>query len=61
MAGTAQIHTDIVVGEDLYGVSVHELESRIVILKSEISRIEAELTKKRTERSEAEHLFGTKP
>ena len=49
---------NVTVGDDLYGVSVAELEERIVILQEEIVRTEAALTKKRSELSEAETLFA---
>ena len=46
------------IGEDLYGISIHELEARILILRDEISRIDSELDKKKRERSDADNLFG---
>ncbi len=46
------------VGDDLYGVSVKELELRIDILTGEIERTRAALTKKSAELSEAETLFA---
>lgn len=46
------------VGDDLYGVSVKELEVRIAILTSEIERSREALAKKRAEMSEAETLFA---
>lgn len=49
---------NVTVGDDLYGVSVAELSERIEILKAEILRTEAALTKKRAELSEAETLFA---
>lgn len=49
---------DFSIGDDLYGVSIDELQERITILKDEISRIEAELDKKKRERSAADNLFG---
>ncbi len=52
--------TDFVIGEDLYGVSVVELELRMGVLEGEIARIEQELTKKQAERSAAEKLFAQK-
>ena len=48
------------VGDDLYGVSVSELEQRIEILKAEIERSQAALDKKQVELSEAETLFAPK-
>lgn len=53
-----QSETDFTIGEDLYGISVDELSQRITVLKSEISRIEGELAKKRAERDAAESVFG---
>ncbi len=44
-------------GEDLYGLSVHELQQRIEDYRSEIIRLEAELAKKTSERSAADALF----
>jgi len=49
---------DFKLGEDLYGVSIHELESRIELLTDEISRLQAELEKKAEEKTAAEKLFG---
>jgi len=46
------------VGDDLYGVSVKELELRIDILKREIERTRSALSKKSAELSEAETLFA---
>lgn len=46
------------IGEDLYGVSVAELESRIGLLNAEITRIEAELAKKQQELDAAQQLFS---
>lgn len=53
--------TDFTIGEDLYGVSVAELELRIGLLETEISRIKAELAKKQVELSAADKLFAQKP
>jgi len=47
-------------GEDLYGLSVHELEQRIESYGVEITRLKAELVKKSSERSAADALFGKK-
>jgi len=46
------------VGDDLYGISVKELEMRITMLTGEIDRTRAALTKKSAELSEAETLFA---
>ena len=51
--------TPIVVGEDLYGISVAELEERIRILRLEIVRIENELGRKQTEMNAAHDIFKT--
>lgn len=51
---------NVTVGDDLYGVSVSELEARIEILRAEVIRTETALTKKRAELSEAETLFSPK-
>ena len=51
---------EIVVGEDLYGLSIDELDERISMLKSEILRLEREKQVKKQERAEAEQLFGPK-
>ena len=48
------------IGEDLYGVSVEELNERLGVLKAEISRIEGELTKKSADLSAADMLFKPK-
>lgn len=50
--------TDFAIGEDLYGVSIAELQARIGILKDEIIRIEMELAKKQSDLNAAENLFG---
>ena len=52
--------TEVQIGEDLYGISIDELEARILILKSEINRLEHELRKKKQERNAAENLFAPK-
>lgn len=51
----------ITLGDELYGQSVHELETRIIALKREVVRVETELDKKRQERHAADNLFGPKP
>ncbi len=48
------------IGENLYGLSLYELEARIVAYRTEITRLEAELKKKSTERSAADALFAQK-
>lgn len=47
-------------GEDLYGLSVKELQSRIEIYRLEIERLGVELKKKEGERSAADLLFKPK-
>jgi uncharacterized small protein (DUF1192 family) len=47
----------ITVGANLELLSVVELEERIVALKSEIERVEAELTTKRARQQAAQSLF----
>ena len=49
----------IVIGEDLYGVSVAELAERIAILREEIVRCENELGKKQGEMDAAHGIFKT--
>ena len=44
--------------EDLYGLSLHELEQRIAAYQAEIERLQRELAKKGSERSAADRLFG---
>jgi len=48
-------------GEDLYGLSVSELDERITIYQSEITRLEAERVKKQAESDAAHAIFGKKP
>ena len=55
-----QSETAFEIGEDLYGVSVAELNTRLGVLRNEISRIELELTKKSDELSAADLLFKPK-
>ena len=55
-----QSETLFQIGEDLYGVSVDELNERLSVLKAEISRIELELTKKSADLSAADLLFKPK-
>lgn len=49
---------DFTIGEDPYGISVAELDSRIVLLKAEIHRIETELAKKQKDLNAAQQLFS---
>ena len=55
-----QSETTFQIGEDLYGVSVDELNERLSVLKAEILRIELELTKKSADLSAADLLFKPK-
>lgn len=48
------------VGEDLYGLSLYELEQRISLYQDEITRLKTEMSKKSEERSAADALFKTK-
>jgi len=50
-----------IAGEDLYGLSVSELDERIAIYKSEIIRLEAERVKKQAESEAAHAIFDKKP
>ncbi len=55
-----QSETMFQIGEDLYGVSVEELNIRLAILKTEMSRIAAEIDKKSADLSAADLLFKPK-
>ncbi len=55
-----QSETLFQIGEDLYGISVDELNSRLSVLKGEIKRIELELAKKTADLSAADLLFKPK-
>ena len=55
-----QSETMFQIGDDLYGISVDELNTRLSVLKDEISRIELELSKKSAELSAADLLFKPK-
>ena len=48
------------IGDDFYGLSVHELETRIVVYTSEIERLRSELDKKTREKTAADALFSKK-
>lgn len=47
----------ITIGEDLSGLSIAELEHRIEALRSEITRVDGELQKKRAHEAAASALF----
>ncbi len=47
----------IVIGEELSGLSIAELEHRIAALQTEIERVTAELGKKRAHEAAASALF----
>lgn len=48
---------DIVLGEDLSAMSEHELEARIGLLESEISRCREAIQARRATRSAADSVF----
>lgn len=48
-------------GEDLYGLSVSELDDRIEVYHAEIARLEAERIKKQAESDAAHAIFSKKP
>lgn len=47
-------------GEDLYGLSVSELDARITLYQAEIARLKAERDKKAAETEAAHAIFGKK-
>lgn len=47
-------------GEDLYGLSVEELKSRIALYREEVERLTTALAKKEQERSAADLIFKPK-
>ena len=53
-----QMAIDFVLGEDLYGVSVEDLQTRLKVLETEKTRLERELTKKQAELDAAHKIFG---
>ena len=55
-----QSETQFQIGDDLYGISVDELNTRIAVLKAEVTRIERELSKKSADLSAADLLFKPK-
>jgi len=55
-----QSETVFDIGEDLYGVSVDELNTRLGVLRAEITRLELELSKKSADLSAADLLFKPK-
>lgn len=48
------------INEDLYGLSIEELNVRIKVFKNEILRFEKELVRKKSELSAADQLFSSK-
>jgi len=48
-------------GESLDAVSMEELQERILLLRAEIDRIEAEMVRKRASREAAASFFKTGP
>lgn len=50
----------ISIDDELYGLSLKELETRILLFEAEILRLKRELEKKTQERSEADQLFSSK-
>tara|TARA_B100000497_G_C7521569_1_gene316915 strand:+ start:597 stop:785 length:189 start_codon:yes stop_codon:yes gene_type:complete len=48
------------INEDLYGLSIEELNVRIKLFKNEILRFEKELVKKNSELLAADQLFSSK-
>ena len=51
-------NSKIYLGEDLYGLSINEIQERIGLFQSEITRLERELTIKSGELLAADKLFG---
>jgi len=47
-------------GEDLYGLSVSELDARITLYQDEIARLDAERLKKKADSDAAHAIFGKK-
>jgi uncharacterized small protein (DUF1192 family) len=46
------------IGQDLTLLSIDELTARIELLRAEISRLEADIARKRASRETADQLFG---
>lgn len=51
-------HQTYRISEELYGLSVHELEGRIAAYETEIVRLRTEMGKKAQEKRAADQLFG---
>ncbi len=45
------------IGQDLALLSVEELEARIVLMRTEIARLEADIARKRSVKSAADQFF----
>jgi uncharacterized small protein (DUF1192 family) len=45
------------IGQDLYLLSVAELNERIALMRAEIARLEADINKKQSQRSAADQFF----
>lgn len=49
--------SSVSVGEDLTTLGIAELETRILVLRAEIERVEAEMGRKRAQQEAADQLF----
>lgn len=50
--------SQIILGDNLERLSIGDLEDRLEALRTEIARVESELSSKRRGREEAEAVFG---
>jgi uncharacterized small protein (DUF1192 family) len=50
----------IAIGDDLYGLSIGELEQRVTLFETEITRVKRELEKKTQDLNAADSLFRPK-
>ncbi|NNC37060.1 MAG: DUF1192 family protein [Acidimicrobiales bacterium] len=57
IADLRKLGAEFSVGDDLYGVSLAQLNERLDVLRAEIARIHAEIDKKGAEMSKAEDFF----